>query len=232
MDNRIESPESVGVVDACAVPHDHTHPVLPVHDAGWHRAAAWARRLAWVSLVLVGVEGAVGLWQGLTAGSIALTGWALGAIPEGLAGAVVIWRFTGARTLSATAERRAQIGVAVSFWINAPYIAAESVRHLFGEHRSEGSVIGIAITAAAVLLMPMLGRAQRRLGTRLGSAATVGEGVQNYLCAIQAAAVLAGLMLTAQWSGGWWLDPLIGMGVAAVSVWQGFRSWRGEGCGC
>lgn len=212
--------------------HGHAHPVRPARDAGWHRAAVWARRLAWVSLVLVGVEGAVGLWQGLTAGSIALTGWALGAIPEGLAGAVVIWRFTGARTLSETAERRAQIGVAISFWINAPYIAAESVRHFFGEHRSEGSVIGIAVTAAAVLVMPILGRAQRRLGTRLGSAATVGEGVQNYLCAIQAAAVLVGLTLTAQWTGGWWLDPLIGLGVAAVSVWQGFRSWRGEGCGC
>ena len=215
--------------------HDHTghnHAVRQKRDAGWHRAALWARRLAWVSLALVAVEGVVGLWQGLAAGSIALTGWALGAIPEALAGLVVIWRFTGARTLSETAERRAQIGVAVSFWINAPYITAESLHHLFGEQRIEGSALGIAITAAAALVMPVLGRTQRRLGTRLGSAATVGEGVQNYLCAIQAAAVLVGLTLTAQWSGGWWLDPLIGLVVAAVSVWQGFRSWRGEGCGC
>lgn len=215
--------------------HDHAghqHRVPVVHDAGWRRAAVWARRLAWISLILVGVEGVLGLWQGLAAGSIALTGWALGAIPEALAGAVVIWRFTGARTLSDTAERRAQIGVAISFWINAPYIAAESVHHFFGDQRSEGSVIGIAITAAAALVMPILGRAQRRLGVRLGSAATVGEGVQNYLCAVQAAAVLVGLTLTAQWAGAWWLDPLIGLGVAGVSVWQGCRSWRGEGCGC
>ena len=104
-----------------------------MRDAGWHQAAQWARRLAWISLVLVAVEGTVGLWQGLAAGSVALTGWALGAVPEGLAGAVVIWRFTGSRTLSETAERRAQIGVAVSFWLTAPYIAAESVHHLFGE---------------------------------------------------------------------------------------------------
>lgn len=237
VDSRVAGPE-VGLTDtdAAAVQHHdhggHRHTVRPVLDAGWHRAAGWARRLAWVSLVVVGFEGVVGLWQGLAAGSIALTGWALGAIPEAMAGAVVIWRFTGARTLSPTAERRAQIGVAVSFWINAPYIAAESLRHLFGDQRTEGSVIGIAITAVAVLVMPILGRAQRRLGTRLGSAATVGEGVQNYLCAIQAAAVLVGLTLTTQWSGGWWLDPLIGLGVAAVSIWQGFRSWRGEGCGC
>ncbi|HET9875436.1 MAG TPA: cation transporter [Mycobacterium sp.] len=225
----VDSPLVDGVDDACCVVSSH---LAPARDAGWHRAAVWARRLAWISLLLVAVEGAVGLWQGLAAGSIALTGWALGAIPEGLAAAVVIWRFTGSRTLSETAERRAQIGVAVSFWVNAPYIAAESVHHLFGGHRAESRALGIAVTAVAVVVMPILGRAQRRLGTRLASAATAGEGVQNYLCAIQAAAVLIGLAVTAAWSGGWWLDPVIGLGVAAVFVWQGFRSWRGEGCGC
>lgn len=212
----------------CAV-SDHA---VPARDVDWHRAAGWVRRLAWISVLLVAVEGTVGLWQGLSTGSIALTGWALGSIPEMLAGAVVIWRFTGARTLSETAERRAQIGVAVSFWLTAPYIAAESLNHLFGAQRTEGSVIGIAVTAVAAAVMPVLGRAQRRLGMRLASAATVGEGVQNYLCAIQAAAVLVGLSVTAGWPGGWWLDPMIGLGVAVAAVWQGFRSWRGEGCGC
>ncbi len=226
MPGPVESPAQP--VDCCAVSH---HPTL-VLDAGWHRSARWARWLAWISLALMAVEGAVGLWQGLAAGSIALTGWALGSVPEGLAGAVVIWRFTGARTLSQTAERRAQIAVAVSFWLNAPYITAESLHHLFGEQHAQSSVIGIAVTAMAVVAMPILGRAQRRLGTRLASAATVGEGVLNYLCAVQAAAVLIGLAVTANWSGGWWLDPVIGLGVAVVAVWQGFRSWRGQGCGC
>ncbi|EUA56359.1 putative integral membrane protein [Mycobacterium xenopi 4042] len=32
----------------------------------------------------------------------------------------MIWRFTGSRMLSATAERSAQRGVAVSFWMTAP----------------------------------------------------------------------------------------------------------------
>ena len=33
--------------------------------------------------------------------------------------------------------------------------------------------------------MPLLGYAKRQLGTKLDSAATAGEGTQNYLCATQ-----------------------------------------------
>ncbi len=220
------------VDDLCCAPPDHARPAPVVRDAGWLRAAGWARRLAWISLVFLAFEAVVGLWQGSAAGSVALTGWALGSVAEGLAGAVVVWRFTGSRTLSATAERSAQRGVAVSFWLNAPYIAVESLHHLIGERHPETTVIGIVLTAFAVLQMPVLGRAQRVLGARLGSAATAGEGTQNYLCAVQAAAVLIGLSVTAKWSGGWWLDPVIGLGVAVVAIWQGVRSWRGEDCGC
>ncbi|WP_343599841.1 cation transporter [Mycobacterium sp.] len=201
-------------------------------DPGWHRAARWARRLAWFSLVAMLTEGVLGLWQGLAAGSVALTGWALGSAPEGLASAMVVWRFTGSRTLSHTAERRAQLGVALSFWLTSPYIAAESVRHLVGEHHAETSVIGIGVAAVALVLMPTLGRAKHALAVRLGSGATAGEGTQNYLCGAQAAAVLVGLAVTASWSGGWWFDPAIGLGIAAAAVWQGIRAWRGEDCGC
>ena len=46
----------------------------------------------------------------------------------------------------------------------------------------------------------------------MGSAATAGEGTQNYMCAAQAAAVLLGLAVTAAWPAAWWLDPAIGLG--------------------
>lgn len=212
---------------------DHSAPAAPAgRDASWQRHARWARRLAWLSLAVMLSEGVIGLWQGLAVGSVALTGWALGGAAEGLASAMVVWRFSGARTMSETAEQRAQRGVAVSFWLTAPYIAAESIRYLASEHHAETSVIGIALTAGALVLMPILGRVKHRLAVRLGSAATKGEGTQNYLCAAQAGAVLVGLAITACWSGGWWVDPAIGLGIAAVAVWQGVRAWRGLDCGC
>lgn len=211
---------------------DQALPATVARDAGWQRNAGWARRLAWVSLAVLLIEGGLGLWQGLAVGSIALTGWALGGGSEGLASAMVIWRFSGDRTLSATAERRAQRGVAVSFWLVAPYVAAESIHHLATAQHAETSVIGIGLTALALLLMPVLGWANHRLGARLHSGATEGEGTQNYLCAAQAAGVLVGLAVTAAWPGGWWIDPAIGLAIAGVAVWQGVRAWRGEDCGC
>ncbi|BBU23934.1 hypothetical protein MXEN_06706 [Mycobacterium xenopi RIVM700367] len=213
-------------------PAELTVPTPILRDASWLRAATWARRLAWLSLAAMLAEGALGLWQGLAVGSIALTGWALGSAPEALASAMVVWRFSGRRKLSETAERRAQRGVAVSFWLTAPYIAAESVRDLADRHHAEPSAIGIALTATAVVLMPILGQVKRKLGAMLGSAATSGEGIQNHLCGAQAAAVLIGLVVTAAWSGGWWLDPVIGLVIAAAAVWQGFRAWHGDDCGC
>ena len=218
------------VADACCAEAGHGQPIA--RDASWHRRAQWAWWLAWVSMAAMLTEGAVGLWQGLAVGSIALTGWALGSLPEALASAMVAWRFSGARRLSEHAERRAQHGVALSFWLTAPYIAAESVHHLFGEHHAETSVIGMVLTAASLALMPILGWAKHVLAVRLGSAATRGEGMQNYLCGAQAAAVLTGLAITAAWPGLWWFDPVIGLGIAAAAIWQGIRSWRGEDCGC
>lgn len=54
-------------------------------------------------------------------------------------------------------------------------------------------------------------------GARLDSRATIGEGVQNMLCAYLAAAVLAGLLANT-WFGLWWADPIIALGIAALAV--------------
>ena len=175
-------------------------------------------------------EGILGLLAGLAAGSIALVGWALGSAIEALASVIVVWRFTGSRTLSQTAEQRAQQAVAVSFWLLAPYIALEAIRDLTGHHAASASALGIALTASSVVIMPVLGIAKRRLGGRLQSGATAGEGTQNLMCAAQAAGVLLALAVVAIWPGGWPIDPIIALGIAAWSIWEGNRSWRGTDC--
>jgi divalent metal cation (Fe/Co/Zn/Cd) transporter len=175
-------------------------------------------------------EGIGGLIAGFAAGSIALVGWALGSGIEGLASVIVVWRFTGSRTLSVTAERRAQKAVAVSFWMLAPYIAIEAIRDLAAHHPASTTLLGIVLTASSLVIMPALGIAKHRLGKRLDSGATASEGTQNLMCAAQAAGVLLALVVVAVWPGGWPIDPIIALGIAGWSVWAGSRSWRGADC--
>ena len=198
-------------------------------DEDWLRAARRTRALSQASLAWMTVEGAAGIVAGVQASSIALTGWALSSAVEGVASVIVIWRFTGSRTLSASAEQRARKAVAISFWLLAPYVAIEAIHQLITGAHPESSALGIVLTALSVVIMPGLGIAKHRLGARLDSGATAGEGTQNLLCAYLAGAVLAGLTANTAF-GWWWLDPLIALAVAAVAVKEGLESWHGEDC--
>src|SRR2546429_9428265 len=96
--------------------------------------------------------------------------------------------------------------------------------------RPSTSWVGIGLALGSIVLMPLLGRAKSRLGARLGSSATAGEGAQNMLCAYMAAGVLVGLLANTA-LGWWWLDPVIALGIAALAVQEGREAWAGEACG-
>lgn len=200
-----------------------------VRNETWHRTAARARQLSWVSLAYMGIEGAVAIAAAIIAGSVALLSFGLDSVIEGLASAIIVWRFTGTRILSQTAETHAQKAVAVTFFLLAPYIAYDSITTLAAGRHAETSWLGIGLSITSLIVMPILGLAKKRLGTRLGSGATAGEGAQNLLCAYLAAAVLTGLLGNTL-LGWWWLDPVVALGIAGLAVWEGVESWRGENC--
>jgi len=201
------------------------------HDPGWHRAARQARLLSWLSLAWMAAEGAIAIIAAVIAGSVALLGFGLDSAIEGLASVIIIWRFTGTRTLSETAEARARKAVAVTFFLLAPYIAYDAAATLIARDHAWTSWLGIGLSIASLIVMPVLGTAKRRLGARLDSAATAGEGTQNLLCAYLAAAVLAGLLANTL-LGWWWLDPVVALGIAGLAVREGTEAWHGEECGC
>jgi divalent metal cation (Fe/Co/Zn/Cd) transporter len=200
-------------------------------DAGWQRAARRARLLSWLSLVYMAAEGAIAIIAAILAGSVALLGFGLDSAIEGLASVIIVWRFTGTRTLSETSEARAQKAVAVTFFLLAPYIAYDAASTLIARSHAETSWLGMGLSVASLIVMPALGTAKRRLGARLGSGATAGEGNQNLLCAYLAAAVLAGLLANTV-LGWWWLDPVVALGIAGLAVREGIEAWHGEECGC
>ncbi|MFL6054190.1 MAG: cation transporter [Actinoallomurus sp.] len=202
-------------------------PTLEHGSAAWRRQARLARLVSWLSLAYMSAEGAVAVIAAFVSGSVALLGFGLDSIIEGLASIIIVWRFTGRRTLSEVAERRAQKAVAVTFFLLAPYIAIDAAHSLLAREHPATSWLGIGISIASLIVMPLLGGAKKRIGARLGSAATSGEGVQNILCAYLAAAVLAGLLANTLFSM-WWLDPVIALGIAALAVHEGREAWEGE----
>jgi divalent metal cation (Fe/Co/Zn/Cd) transporter len=201
----------------------------PEPSPEWLRAARRARALSWLSLAWMGTEGIVGIATGVIAGSIALTGFGLNAFVEGFASVVIVWRFSGARLHSAWAEARAHRIVALQFFILAPYVASEAISKLWHGNEPETSWLGILLVTTSAIGMPLLGRAKQRLAVQLGSGATHGEGTQNVLCGYLSVAVLVGLLGNAL-LGWWWLDPVAALAIAALAVYEGRRSWRGESC--
>lgn len=203
--------------------------VRELPQAEFERLVRRARFLSWLSLVWMTAEGAIALTVGIIAGSIALVGFGIDSAIEGFASLVIVWRFTGARMFSDHAEERAQKLVAVQFFLLAPYVGYEAIHALVTGSHPDSSALGIALAATSVIGMPLLGRAKQRIGERLGSVATKGEGMQNMLCAYLAAALLVGLLGNTVF-GLWWLDPAVALLIAVVAVREGVQSWRGEGC--
>ena len=191
--------------------------------------AARVKLLSWLSLGWMTIEGAVAIAAGIVASSIALVGFGLDSVIEGVASVIIVWRFTGHRVFSHAAEQRAQRLVAAQFFLLAPYVAFESIKTLVAGEHPDVSWVGIGLAIGSVIFMPMLGIAKQRLADELGSAATAGEGRQNMLCAYLAGALLVGLLGNAL-VGAWWLDPAVGLLIAAVAVHEGMDAWRGEGC--
>jgi divalent metal cation (Fe/Co/Zn/Cd) transporter len=221
----MSAPAELPIVTAAAP----ARPVATISPERYRDLATRVKLLSWLSLGVMSVEGIVALVAGIMAGSIALVGFGLDSAIEGFASVIIIWRFTGSRVMSQTAEHRAQKLVAIQFFILAPYVGIESVRALAGGEHPDVSVLGMTLAVFSLITMPLLGIAKQRIAEQIGSAATKGEGRQNVLCAYLAGALLIGLAGNAI-AGAWWLDPVVGLLIAAVAVKEGAEAWRGEGC--
>jgi divalent metal cation (Fe/Co/Zn/Cd) transporter len=185
--------------------------------------------LAWGGNAWHLIEFAIAVSAGIAAGSVALVAFGVDSLIEVAAGLTIVWRFSGSRLGSTTSERRAQQLIALSYFVLAAYVAVESVRDLVGGHEPGVSWVGIGLAAVTAPTMPLLARAKRRVGHALGSAATVGEGGQNLICAYLSIALLVGLLANALF-GWWWADPAAALMIGAVAIREGVETWRGDAC--
>lgn len=207
---------------------DHPLAALPAGQVALRRRA---RRLAWAGNAWHLIELTVALAAGVAAGSVALVGFGADSAIEILSGTVVVWLFSGGRAANVRQERRARLLIAGSYMLLAAYILAASLHDLIAGEHPASSWLGVALAALAAVSMPLLARAKRNLGTRLGSAAAVSESAQNMICAYLAVALLAGLLANAL-AGWWWADPAAALIIALLAASEGREAWHGRECGC
>ena len=189
-----------------------------------------ARRIRLLVAATIGynvVEAAVALAEGTRVSSSALIGFGLDSVIEVSSAAAIAWQFS-ARDPE-TREKSALRFIAFSFFALAAYVAFDAVLSLLGVDRPRPSVIGIALAAASLVIMPVLSLAQRRAGREFGSVSAVADSKQTLLCTYLSAALLAGLVFNAA-LGWWWADPVAALVIAAVAVREGVNAWRGDPC--
>jgi divalent metal cation (Fe/Co/Zn/Cd) transporter len=164
-------PGVVCVYDPCLATRVQTIPLVGGRER--ERLVRRAKLLAWGGIGWHFIEFAIAVAAGVAASSIALVGFGFDSLIESLAGFAVLWRFGAGRAESEGAERRAQQVIAVSFYVLAAYVGTEAVRALIVGNEPEVSWVGIGLAAMTAPTMPLLARAKRRVGDKLGSSATV-----------------------------------------------------------
>lgn len=194
---------------------------------------ARGRRLEYVTIAWNSFEAAVALISGLLAGSVALVGFGLDSVIETLSAVILLWRFRADHdtTQREAAEGTARRLVGFCFLLLAAYVTFESIRALWSRAQPERSLPGMLIAVAAIFVMPLLGRAKRRVATQLKSGALHSDSRQADFCAYLSAILLAGLLLHAL-LGWWWADPVAALVMVPIIAREGVQGLRGEKCEC
>jgi divalent metal cation (Fe/Co/Zn/Cd) transporter len=185
-------------------------------------AIRWcALSVGWAALA-----GAGAVIAGFSAGAIALIGFGADSITDGMASAVLVWRFrheqSGGHHVHLV-ERRAAQAVGAILILIALYVAVSAVAALAGHSVPDSSTVGLALTGASVLVLSVLARAKLRLAGRLESSALRGDGVLSLAGAALAAVTLASLALDAAF-GWWWCDSVAALLIAAFMLREGWRT--------
>jgi divalent metal cation (Fe/Co/Zn/Cd) transporter len=162
-------------------------------------------RLEYATMTWMAAEAAVAITAGLLAASIALVGFGLDSVIESLSATIVIWQLRG-EVAGQDRETRAVRLIGVTFFALAAYLAIDSIRDLATQAQPRQSIPGLAVTAAALIVMPVLAIAKRRTGTALGNRTLVADSAETAFCAYTSAAALLGVGLNT-WLGWWWQTP-------------------------
>ncbi len=196
--------------------------------------AALVKRGRWLEYFTIGynsLEGIIAISAGVVAGSIALVGFGFDSLIEVTSGAALLWRLH-ADVNEARRERVEAISlriVGVCFVVLAVYVGYDSIKSLIAAEAVKESVVGIALAAVSLVVMPLLVRAKRKVARGIMSKALMADSRQTELCTYLSAILLGGLLLNAL-LGWWWADPVAALVMVPIIAKEGLESLRGETC--
>jgi divalent metal cation (Fe/Co/Zn/Cd) transporter len=199
-----------------------TTPCPPVQRS---HAVLWIQgvTLAWML-----IECGASLYAAAAAHSPAMLAFGSDSLVELLSATLVLVQFSSPNTVS---EKNAGRVAGALLFLLALAVAATAVLSLALRSRPETSRLGMLITVAALVAMPVLATLKRREARRTNNVALAADAVQSATCAYLALVTLTGLAANAAFHIPW-VDSLAGLVAVPILLREGRSAWQGHACGC
>jgi divalent metal cation (Fe/Co/Zn/Cd) transporter len=164
-----------------------------------------ALQLSFLTIAWNGFVGGTALVLSFLDNSLALAAFALNALLDSSASAVLIWRFRKEQRDPVAAEhfeRKAQTWITLAMVTVALYVGVQAVRALAESTHPEASDFGLVLASVSLVVLPWLGRQKLRVASDLASPALRGDGVLTLAAAALAAITVTALLLAPSSIGG------------------------------
>lgn len=181
-----------------------------------------------ITLAWMLIECSVALIAAYQAHSVSLLAFGSDSFVELISATVVLLQFLPGGRISQAGAARACGGL---LYLLTACVLLIGIAGLRGHAEADTSRLGMAITACALLFMPVLARRKRRAADRLGNRALRADAVQSATCAYLAAITLTGQLLGTVIHVRW-IDPIAAVAAVPILILEARRARQGHTCGC
>jgi len=192
-----------------------------------------ARRLVIATLFYNIVEAVFALGSGWIAHSIALIGFGLDSIIECAAAGALLWHLqaqgNGDPHQSERTEQKVRRFIGATFVALALYVFIEAGSTLWYREPAKESLVGVALAAASLIVMPLVAWGKIKAARALKNASLLAEAKETLACSYLSLTLLMGLILNA-WFGWWWADPLAALLMIPWLIKEGIEGLKAQGC--
>jgi divalent metal cation (Fe/Co/Zn/Cd) transporter len=174
------------------------------------------------------IECGASLYAAAAARSPAMLAFGSDSLVELLSATLVLVQFSSPKTIS---ERNAGRISGALLFVLAFVVVLTALLSLLLHVRPETSHLGMLVTIAALVAMPILAALKRREARRTKNVALAADAVQSATCAYLALVTLTGLTVNAAFHIPW-IDSLAALVAVPILLLEGRSAWQGHACGC